>query len=1017
MATETEVALNVEDFFGVNSQVTSEDIKDQFYKQAQNLYERKLGEIQPIGGCTEIQSTTLPSNVIYIGHPFTLTDRLGGKTRMAHVRTRDSRGIPGWDTLTIAAPNVVGTWGINGTGYWGTPEGVVANAYLGAGDIAIVATGFGVFNKLSYSQAGGYPVSGDSKSLIITISSAFTDTNITGLEVYGQIIVGYTGGNTRTAWMFIGYIDLVSTPTGVFTFARPPITLGADPGAGKVIGSGDATFTLDDSATAGNLTPGKTYYVTMMSQYMNYSAGEQDTRSFYKSSVTTAITLGPTTTSIAVHLTAAASSSTLFAIGTHPDLLRASALTNDATGDYTITHVPENATHINKWFTAADVFKNVFSQSIICTAECFAKYDTTYSRWRPIHISRNAGNKSTTDANYVASMNAYSYYYLRGHEAILHCEQGLLQELYTGRLLSNDISANGDWDSAPYNNYGTDLIYLCSRPSHDSCVFNSTDYDSSVIRSLDDLDNNTSAAGKLFFSDGYVCGRVIPEYGYAVPPRFNHIGVFKESLFGLGGPGDAYNRVYFCTPFHPGRWGTPLTNAMAQYVQVEGAGEGVNGAAVYTNSTATSGPVAQLVISKPNSLWLLSTWPIYSAAEGYTTDTLNTAVMTQLSGEVGSAGHRCFQNTDIGLITASPKGVWLIRESGEPTPIGEEIKNLLVSEDPLLQSVNPMYWHAVFHDGHYKLVYSVDGAINPTKELWLSISKMKQTKGQPCWNGPHTTRSATNGLRFSYRESPFNNQGIPVRIGTTGASKNWGTMDDPSAPLNFKEPITEVQKFTFTGTPTSGNWKITYGTLTTDNIAWNATAATVQTRLRDIALAADQSLSHVTVTGTLATGFSVTMVGITSPSLFGTTGNTLDGGTTIAVTRTTTYAAPAASDMTYIFETRDYPLGNSLLNKLFTRTYWRLRVDQTMDFTEETTTLSETGETTETKTLNFPVMTGHVGGSYTTFLTARQKLYQFFPTLRLRGETIRKKLTYQGQKRFAISGLTLNFRPEGRRPG
>ncbi len=901
MATETEVSLNVEDFFGINSQVTSEDLRDQFYLKSQNLYERKLGEIQPIGGMADAFSVPLPSNVNYVGKPFTLKDRFTGRERMAHVRCIATDPADG----ALAAPNLAITFGANGTGTWGETI-AIPNAYLGATAIKILGTGFGFYRSLTPASTGALPVAGDSKQMVLTISSAFADQNITGLEIYARVINGYIFGAPNYTWMFVGSVDLLRFPSGSFAFNRAPITLGADPGVTET-GLGSAVFSLTGT-TGGILTPGKTYYVSCMSQHLKYTApsGSEavDRKCYYKNSVITAITLGPTDTAINVNLSSQSSASTVVAIGTSPQTMKVAGII--PVGVNLVTRIPENAAHVNLIRTGAGTFLVVFNQSIYYRDEFFARFDFTYNRWRPVYISKNAGNKSALSGYGLQNSNIDQYF--KSIEANPYWERAFVNRVVGTKVYSDSVSSYGDWSSVQYSAFGSDLMFLAARSAEDDYTFNSVTYASTDVSALDDFDANTSAAQKLYQTDGFIAGRVIPDwdtaetYENAVPPKGSFIVLFKESLATVGGPGDGYNRVYFAQPLSPYKWGSPHDTRVAQFVQVETGGEGVNGAGIYTNTTGTSGPVAQLVISKPNSLWLLTDFPVY------TSTTINEAVMTQLSGEVGSAGHETFQNTDIGLMCASIKGVWLIRESGEPTPIGEEVKNLLIDENPALQLVNTRYWHAVYHDGHYKLAYSEAGALNPTKELWLNISKMKQMKGQPCWNGPHTARSA-NGLRFSYNEGQFKNQIVPVRVGTTGLGLQWATMDDPSVPANL------------------------------------------------------------------------------------------------------------GTNMTYIFETRDYPLGNALLNKIFTRSYWRMKIDSAMTVTELTTVLNEAGEQTETQSLAFAPIASHSGGTYATFLAARQKLYQFFPVLRLRGETIRKKITYTGTARFSISGITLGFRPEGRRIG
>jgi len=108
----------------------------------------------------------------------------------------------------------------------------------------------------------------------------------------------------------------------------------------------------------------------------------------------------------------------------------------------------------------------------------------------------------------------------------------------------------------------------------------------------------------------------------------------------------------------------------------------------------------------------------------------------------------------------------------------------------------------------------------------------------------------------------------------------------------------EVQTITFSGTPTSGSFKITLDDETTSAIDWNDNAATIQAELR-----AFVALVDVTVTGSFAAGFVVTFTGadgIQSQTIMTTSENTLDdgGAVTIVVTETTPGVSQGEASMT-----------------------------------------------------------------------------------------------------------------------
>lgn len=108
--------------------------------------------------------------------------------------------------------------------------------------------------------------------------------------------------------------------------------------------------------------------------------------------------------------------------------------------------------------------------------------------------------------------------------------------------------------------------------------------------------------------------------------------------------------------------------------------------------------------------------------------------------------------------------------------------------------------------------------------------------------------------------------------------------------------VTAVQRLSFSAAPASGSYKLTYGANTTGSIAFDATAADIQTALRLLA-----GLSSVTVTGTAATHVDVTFTGVSgAASLLVVSNDSLQTGTPVNVfiTVTTTTAGTTASTET-----------------------------------------------------------------------------------------------------------------------
>lgn len=98
---------------------------------------------------------------------------------------------------------------------------------------------------------------------------------------------------------------------------------------------------------------------------------------------------------------------------------------------------------------------------------------------------------------------------------------------------------------------------------------------------------------------------------------------------------------------------------------------------------------------------------------------------------------------------------------------------------------------------------------------------------------------------------------------------------------------------TFPGTPTVGSWAITYNSNATSALAYNASAATVQTSLQLVA-----GLNAATVTGSIAAGFTINagVSGIGYP--FTITSNTLVDANGNAVTPVVTVTVPGSTGET-----------------------------------------------------------------------------------------------------------------------
>jgi hypothetical protein len=213
------------------------------------------------------------------------------------------------------------------------------------------------------------------------------------------------------------------------------------------------------------------------------------------------------------------------------------------------------------------------------------------------------------------------------------------------------------------------------------------------------------------------------------------------------------------------------------------------------------------------------------------------------------------------------------------------------------------------------VVKAADGVTVVGFDVDTKISLDNSNFAMELWAGSTATDACANPAAtgsYGYLLLPFLKGGIlgdftvengAVTFTITGANtaegNAWGT--GPYPVMLGTGGTNEVQRVTITGVPTGGTFALTYAGATTANIAYNATAAAVQTAL--------EALGNIAVGDVVATGgpLPATAVTITFggtqnvrdvPAI--TASNALTGGTTPTVTPTTITpgVAPLASVMT-----------------------------------------------------------------------------------------------------------------------
>lgn len=117
--------------------------------------------------------------------------------------------------------------------------------------------------------------------------------------------------------------------------------------------------------------------------------------------------------------------------------------------------------------------------------------------------------------------------------------------------------------------------------------------------------------------------------------------------------------------------------------------------------------------------------------------------------------------------------------------------------------------------------------------------------------------------------------------------------------VKFTDTITdEVQTLTVTGAPTGGTFTVTYSGQTTGNIAYNASAATVQTALEALS---NIGAGEAVVTGSAGGPWTVTFAGTladTNVDAMTTDAALLTGGTTPDVVVATSTAGGSTTNLT-----------------------------------------------------------------------------------------------------------------------
>lgn len=756
---ETEIPIKVTDIQGVSNQILGEDLPPNYCSLLENLYERRIGELMRKGGTSQI-ATTFPndggspavSSIEGLDNAFILRKKTGEKV---HIQAVHTNPMGPSSFAQRASASFVTTFG----GNWGTVIGSPANTKLDCnGTIAIQYIGYGC----NFCEELAV-IRGANNTLRITVP-ADLDPRVLGLNIYANVDVwNAISGFENSIW--VGYIDLnlPGSRGTTYDFTQAPITQSAAPGVAGVMFGGPTkpNFTLSPS-NLGTLTPGKTYYVSVLEQYV--SNGNSNLCSVFRARETTvqSITLPPTANAIAVAPTvgpAGDSACYMIAIGEDPQLLQPIFITNVFTN-------PSDVNYIRNLPTASPNLCGItprtsdqdysFQFCDSSTLDMFFRYDGISTR--PVYVSR------TTNINKLEYDGATDFIYAKSG-------------IFNFYQLTWQTGAMPDGARYRFTQLGSAGFAVCSG---------------------DIVENNRvgglgALASKLYsttylITDGRIFGQVIFDFGTTPVPKSQFITTFQESIAVGGGPpgSEAYGNVYFSNAYNPANFSTTGTGTALAFVGLEAAGEPVMGMGIFSITTADSGINTQFLVGTRTKLFKLNAIPDSTS--------FGSAFMDQLSNKVGLASHETICQTEIGTIITGLDDVYLVRDSGEPSPVGQDIANF-INPPEKTTGLSTSYWNAVYHDGHYKLAYSLPGQDDCTRELWLNVRKMKAKKGMPSWVGPHTGRS----FHYAIVDEPLNQGDLSRRIIVDiDADRNY-YADDPAYLQDMGSDIPTVFEKEFIG--------------------------------------------------------------------------------------------------------------------------------------------------------------------------------------------------------------------------
>jgi len=800
MATDKEVTFPVENFVGVDRQVDREDRTPRHFQNLENLWEKEIGILETRQGSDGFLQKPLPAGVTAIDNIHKLYKPNGETVRMVAVHCTQKviiDVIGSFPMISFAAVNDSST---TDEATWGTTFTTGSGDVIGE-SLAILMRLVGYGTDIWVNTGVVLAAPATQRLLRVTISSAITAVHpsVTGVEFYSvhqlgkkevlwfgsiDLITNPTGVFDFRQGPFANF----SVPTGIgLQTTQRTFTAEIIPGAGTfkkgqtifvqvmaqrmLIGTGGFTSKTLSVWRQTDVEPDEIISVTIT----------EDNAGIKISNIT------PVTFSAIV--AAGESIQTMIPVktmGFHP-------ISGGRELQATITNIPQNLPALVD-IKHTDSIKTQFSfrGSDFSTKDMLAKIDDA-GVMTPLFVARlsrfwNDGDSGATVRS--ASVKLV----LPWHQEFMRIWQGGAVLLYTGLVDGftwttrgttplNIAGDNSRWKFVSYSNLTESLVFIVN------------DFDINItgaegIKEIPFPPTRESAyqfalprsGSNYFVTDGNIAGIAIPDFQdisgisdwnivtvYFIGDKVKLKGDFFEAIEGSTGEEppslrfwrdikvrlpsarfvtefensivvgggikttditdnsakDAGSVVYFTRVDNPFDFTDAAASVPSLNFIVIPTQEEILGLGLYTNTSGTEGPIQQMIVGKKNSLWVQSSLSVA------------TATLINLSKKAGLVSHLSIINTPIGTIVAAADNIYLLRGTGEPVPIGNEISRILERSD-LTNAA------ASYHDQHYKLSFhdpTVGGDILFNNvEWWLDIRKMKAQRGLSSWKGPMTGR-------------------------------------------------------------------------------------------------------------------------------------------------------------------------------------------------------------------------------------------------------------------------------------